>query len=76
MIAAAAPLRGQPAWSAPTRPRSRTTAAAVQRIVVRNGLTMDLADILLDDIADSVRYLEGLDRPLPREGRKTAAFHH
>ena len=48
----------------------------VQRIVVRNGLTMDLADILLDDIADSVRYLEGLDRPLPREGRKTSAFHH
>jgi hypothetical protein len=28
------------------------------------------------DIADSVRYLEGLDRPLPREGRKTGAFHH
>jgi glutamate decarboxylase len=48
----------------------------VQRIVVRNGLTMDLAEILLDDIADSVRYLEGLDRPLPREGRKTGAFHH
>jgi hypothetical protein len=28
------------------------------------------------DIADSVRYLEGLDRPLPRAGRKTGAFHH
>src|SRR5229473_2846687 len=29
-----------------------------------------------DDIADSVRYLDGLDGPLPREGRKTSAFHH
>jgi len=48
----------------------------VQRIVVRNGLSLDLADALLDEIADSVNYLDGLDGPLPREGRKTSAFHH
>jgi hypothetical protein len=37
---------------------------------------MDLADTLLDHITDSVRYLEGLDSPLPHEGRRTTAFHH
>jgi glutamate decarboxylase len=48
----------------------------VQRIVVRNGLSIDLADALLDEITDSVRYLDGLDGPLPRPGRKTTGFHH
>jgi glutamate decarboxylase len=48
----------------------------VQRIVVRNGLSMDLADALLDEMTDSVRYLDTMDGPLPRVGRKTTTFHH
>src|SRR5260370_6802252 len=34
-------------------------------------LSMDLADTLLDDIGDSVKYLDGMDGPLPREGRRS-----
>jgi glutamate decarboxylase len=48
----------------------------VQRVVVRNGMSMDLADALLDDIAAAVSYLDGLEGPLPRGGRKTTGFHH
>ena len=49
---------------------------ANQRIVVRNGLSMDLADRLLDAITDAVRYLDALDSRLPSERRRTTAFHH
>ena len=48
----------------------------VQRVVVRNGLSMDLADKLLDQIEASVKYLDALDGPLPHEGRPTTPFHH
>jgi glutamate decarboxylase len=44
--------------------------------VVRNGLSVDLADKLLDQIEASVKYLDALDGPLPHEGRITALFHH
>lgn len=47
----------------------------VQRIVVRNGLSMDLADDLLDDIRQAVDFLDRLDGPLPSEAR-TGGFHH
>ncbi len=67
----------QRGWLVPAYPMPDDLSdVTVQRIVVRNGLSLDLADALLDDIADSVRYLDGLDGPLPREGRKTTAFHH
>jgi hypothetical protein len=39
-------------------------------------MSLDLADALLDDVAAAVAYLDGLDGPLPREGRKTTGFHH
>jgi len=48
----------------------------VQRIVVRNGLSRDLADVLLDDIKKCVTYLDNLDGPLPHEGRTTTSFSH
>ena len=64
-------------WLVPAYPMPDDLSdLTVQRVVVRNGLSMDLADTLLDDIADSVKYLDGLDGPLPREGRRTSAFHH
>ncbi len=61
-----------PAYSMP----DALSDVTVQRIVVRNGLSMDLADALLDQISESVKYLDGLDGPLPHEHRKTTAFHH
>ena len=47
----------------------------VQRIVVRNGLSMDMAELLLQDIRTQVEYLDGLDGPLPHE-EQHSAFHH
>jgi len=48
----------------------------VMRIVVRNGLSMDLADLLLGDITAAVTFLDQLDGSMPRTGRETATFHH
>jgi glutamate decarboxylase len=48
----------------------------VQRIVVRNGVSMDLADYLLENIRDAVAYLEALSSPMPREQRTTKSYHH
>ena len=67
----------QHGWLVPAYPMPEAmTDLTVQRIVVRNGLSMDLADALLDQIRASVSYLDGLDGPLPHEGRVTTAFHH
>jgi len=47
----------------------------VQRIVVRNGMNMDLASNLLRDIQTEVDYLDSLDGPLPTP-RRTGSYHH
>jgi glutamate decarboxylase len=67
----------QRGWLVPAYPMPDDLAdLTVQRIVVRNGFSMDLADMLLDDIRASVAYLDGLSGPLPKEGRGTTSFHH
>jgi len=67
----------QQGWLVPAYPMPDDLAdVTVQRIVVRNGLSMDLADKLLDQIGASVKYLDALDGPLPHEGRPTMPFHH
>jgi glutamate decarboxylase len=40
---------------------------AVLRIVVRSGMTFDMADNLLDDLRQKTADLEKLDRPVPKE---------
>ena len=52
------------------------TDVTVQRIVVRNGLSHDLADAFLEDLRAEVAYLDRLDGPLPHESGRPAAFHH
>ena len=47
----------------------------VQRIVVRNGLSMDLAAELLQAIETEVAYLDALESPMPTE-KPQSAFHH
>lgn len=47
----------------------------VQRIVVRNGFTRDLAANFLEDLRTEVSYLDNLDGPLP-EQQHGPAFHH
>ena len=48
---------------------------AARRVVVRRGLTMDVADMLLDDLRKKVKELEKL--PAPRyTARAGCGFHH
>ena len=47
----------------------------VMRVVVRNGVSMDLIDLLLDDMRSAVAFFDELTGPMPKEGKK-AAFHH
>jgi glutamate decarboxylase len=62
-------------WLVPayTFPNNRTDLA-VLRIVVRNGFTHDLADLLLDDLRRSLPRLERQSMPL--QGAETSSFAH
>lgn len=63
-------------WIVPAYPMPvDLTDLTVQRIVVRNGLSQDLADKLLVDIADATAYLQKLTSPMP-DGGKRSNFHH
>lgn len=63
-------------WQAPayTFPKNREDLAAL-RIVVRRGLTFDVADMLLDDLRKQIKKLEKLAAPLATEGQ-ACSFHH
>ncbi|MEM8618590.1 MAG: glutamate decarboxylase [Actinomycetota bacterium] len=64
-------------WLVPTYPMPDDMSdVVVQRIVVRNGMSLDLADKLLDSLRTAVTFLDGLDSPLPRSGRTTTTFNH
>jgi len=54
-------------------PENRQDLAAL-RIVVKNGFSRDLADLLLDDLRRHIAYLEQLTSPLPQAN--TGGFHH
>jgi glutamate decarboxylase len=65
-------------WLVPayTYPENRQDLA-VLRIVVRSGMTYDMADQLLDDLRQRTADLESLDRPLPRGATsRDQAFAH
>ena len=63
-------------WLVPAYPLpADLSEVTLQRIVVRNGLSMDLASVLLHDIQTEVAYLEALDSPMPVHGQ-VASFHH
>jgi glutamate decarboxylase len=65
-------------WLVPayTYPENRQDLA-VLRIVVRSGMTYDMADQFLDDLRRRTADLESLDAPLPRGATNTApAFSH
>jgi glutamate decarboxylase len=47
---------------------------SVLRIVVRAGMTIEMADFLLEHLAEQTKFLESLTAPLPSEGRQ--AFAH
>jgi len=47
---------------------------AARRVVVRRGLTMDVADMLLDDLRKKVKHFEKLRAPV--YGKDPGGFHH
>ena len=63
-------------WLVPAYPMpADLEQITVQRIVVRNGLSMDLAAKLLQAIAVETAYLDALESPMPTE-KPRSAFHH
>jgi glutamate decarboxylase len=65
-------------WLVPayTFPENREDLS-VLRVVVRAGLTHDMADLFLDDVRKQTAQLEALDGPLPRANEQArAAFRH
>lgn len=63
-------------WLVPAYPLpDNLTGRTVQRIVVRNGLSMDLAESLLKTIREETQYLESLTTPLP-DSTQHGSFKH
>ena len=63
-------------WLVPayTFPENRQDLA-VLRIVVRNGMSRDLADLLIGDLRRHVAYLEAMPAHLPQPEHRHG-FHH
>jgi glutamate decarboxylase len=63
-------------WLIPAYPMpDNLSDLTVQRIVVRNGLSRNLAESLVLDIQEAVDYLDRLESPMPTEGM-AASFTH
>jgi len=65
-------------WLVPayTFPKNREDLS-VLRVVVRAGLTRDMADLFLDDLRKQTESLEGLERPMPqRPPEERESFKH
>ncbi|MBN9106608.1 MAG: glutamate decarboxylase [Propionibacteriaceae bacterium] len=63
-------------WLVPAYPMPADLAdITVQRVVVRNGFSHDLADAFLADLKAEVDYLDALSGPMPSE-RQQPGFHH
>jgi glutamate decarboxylase len=63
-------------WLVPAYPLPADMAdVTVQRVVVRNGLSHDLAEALADDIREAVEYLERITSPMP-PAHEQPGFHH
>jgi glutamate decarboxylase len=64
-------------WLVPAYPMADDLAdQTLQRIVVRTGLSRDLATALLADIEGEVEFLDSLDAPIPRPEREQGSFTH
>ena len=64
-------------WQVPAYPMpANIEDLVVMRVVFRNGVSMDLTRLLLDDIVASVHFLDALPEPLPAAEKPTVGFHH
>jgi glutamate decarboxylase len=67
----------QRGWQVPAYPMPAAIEdITVMRVVFRNGVSMDLTRLLLDDIASSLQFLDALPAPLPHVELGASAFHH
>ncbi|MFC8599520.1 MULTISPECIES: glutamate decarboxylase [unclassified Isoptericola] len=63
-------------WLVPAYPMpDDLTDVTVQRVVVRSGLSQDLAASFLADLEEEVAYLDALTGPMPTEGQRTGFIH-
>jgi len=65
-------------WLVPayTFPANREDLS-VLRIVVRSGMTMEMADKLIEHLQEQTRFLESLERPMPsQDDERRKAFSH
>lgn len=64
-------------WQVPayTLPKNRQEVA-IQRILVRNGVSRDLGDLLLNDIRDGLSHLERHPAQTPLDAGGGSGFHH
>ena len=63
-------------WLVPAYPMpADLTGVTVQRIVVRNGFSHDLAESFLKDLKACVAHLDNLQAPMPSEAH-VSGFHH
>ncbi|MGC0362256.1 glutamate decarboxylase [Rhodococcus sp. 27YEA15] len=63
-------------WLVPAYPMpDNLTDVTVQRIVVRNGLSRDLAAALIEDLRNEVAYLDNLEGPMPAESANLKFAH-
>jgi glutamate decarboxylase len=63
-------------WLVPAYPLpDGLSEVTVQRIVVRNGFTRDLASSFLADLTKAVEYLDSLTSPMPMD-KQPEGFHH
>jgi glutamate decarboxylase len=64
-------------WQVPAYPLPPDMEeVTIMRIVVRNGFSMDLAQLFLMNLNQTVSYLDSLDGPIPHDTKYDNGFHH
>jgi len=64
-------------WQVPAYPMPASIDdMTVMRVVFRNGVSIDLTRLLLDDLKASLRVLDARTAPIPRTEAPTIGFHH
>lgn len=64
-------------WQVPAYPLPPDMEnVTIMRVVIRNGFTMELANLFLRNLMETVSFLDSLDRPIPHDLRYDISFHH
>lgn len=64
-------------WQVPAYPLPPDMEqVTIMRIVIRNGFSMDLAQLFLMNLKQAVLYLDSMDRPIPHDTKHDNGFHH